>query len=78
MLAQGSLIALRCTFHARRTKSYYEVMKVGQRGRVNDSISPKKAPKKLNLDKWRGCCGNSFAKLRYSSVDKFIDDIRGR
>ena len=30
---------------------------------VNGSILLKKAPKKLNLGKWRGRCGNSFAKL---------------
>jgi AbrB family looped-hinge helix DNA binding protein len=45
---------------------------------VNGSILLKKAPKKLNLGKWRGRCGNSFAKLGYSSVDKFIEDVRGR
>jgi AbrB family looped-hinge helix DNA binding protein len=46
---------------------------------VNGSILlMKKAPKKLNLGKWRGRCGNSFAKLGYSSVDKFIEDVRGR
>jgi hypothetical protein len=40
--------------------------------------SPKKTPKKLNLAKWRGRCGGAFAKLGYSSVDKFIEDVRGR
>jgi AbrB family looped-hinge helix DNA binding protein len=45
---------------------------------VNGSILLKKAPKKLNLGKWRGRCGSSFAKLGYSSVDKFIEDVRGR
>ena len=45
---------------------------------INGSILLKKAPRKLNLGKWRGRCGNSFAKLGYSSVDKFIEDIRGR
>jgi AbrB family looped-hinge helix DNA binding protein len=38
----------------------------------------KKAPKKLNLAKWKGRCGTSFKKLGYSSVDRFIDDVRGR
>ena len=47
-------------------------MRSGKRGQV------KKAPKKLNLAMWRGRCRDSFAKLGYSSVDKFIDDIRGR
>ena len=32
----------------------------------------KKAPKKLNLAKWKGRCGDVFARLGYSSVDKFI------
>jgi len=45
---------------------------------VNGSIVLKKAPKKLNLSKWKGRCADSFAKLGYSSVDKFIEDIRGR
>jgi AbrB family looped-hinge helix DNA binding protein len=45
---------------------------------VGGSIVLKKAPKKLNLEKWKGRCAGSFAKLGYSSVDKFIDDIRGR
>jgi AbrB family looped-hinge helix DNA binding protein len=45
---------------------------------VNGSIVLKKAPKKLNLAKWRGRCGNSFAKLGYSSVDQFLEDVRGR
>lgn len=45
---------------------------------VKNSIVLKKAPKKLDLAKWRGRCGKSFAKLGYSSVDKFIEDIRGR
>lgn len=45
---------------------------------VGGSIILKKAPKKLNLAKWKGRCGDAFAKLGYSSVDKFIDDVRGR
>jgi AbrB family looped-hinge helix DNA binding protein len=45
---------------------------------VAGSIVLKKAPRKLNLAKWKGRCGDSFAKLGYSSVDKFIEDIRGR
>jgi AbrB family looped-hinge helix DNA binding protein len=40
---------------------------------VGGSIVLKKAPKKLNLAKWRGRCGDAFAKLGYSSVDKFIE-----
>jgi AbrB family looped-hinge helix DNA binding protein len=45
---------------------------------VGGSIVLKKAAKTLNLSKWKGRCGSSFAKLGYSSVDKFIDDVRGR
>ena len=45
---------------------------------VQGSIILKKAPKKLDLRKWKGRCKDSFAELRYSSVDKFIDDVRGR
>jgi AbrB family looped-hinge helix DNA binding protein len=45
---------------------------------VKGSIVLRKAPKKLKLDKWKGRCGRAFAKLGYSSVDKFIEDVRGR
>jgi len=45
---------------------------------VNGSIVMKKAPKKLNLRKWKGRCRESFSQLGYSSVDKFIYDVRGR
>jgi len=42
------------------------------------SITLRKAPKKLKLAKWKGRCARSFKKLGYSSVDEFIEDIRGR
>ena len=45
---------------------------------VNGSIVLKKAPKRLNLARWKGRCGDSFAKLGYSSVDQFMEDVRGR
>jgi len=45
---------------------------------VKDSIVLKKTPKKLDLGKWKGRCARSFKKLGYSSVDKFIEDVRGR
>ncbi len=45
---------------------------------VNGSIVLRKAPKKLNLDKWKGRCSRAFAKLGYSSVDQFVEDVRGR
>src|ERR1700733_13507962 len=45
---------------------------------VGGSIVVKKAPKKLDLQKWKGRCGDSFADLGSSSVDSFMDDVRGR
>ena len=45
---------------------------------VNDSVILKKAPKKLDLGKWRGYCKTSLADLKYESVDAFIDDVRPR
>jgi AbrB family looped-hinge helix DNA binding protein len=45
---------------------------------TNGAIVLKKAPKKLNLAKWKGRCGGAFARLGYTSVDQFIEDIRGR
>ena len=45
---------------------------------VESSIVFRKKPKKLNLKKWKGRCKESFAELGYSSVNKFMEDIRGR
>jgi AbrB family looped-hinge helix DNA binding protein len=45
---------------------------------VAGSIVLKKMPRKLNLAKWKGRCRDTFAKLGYKSVDKYIDDVRGR
>jgi AbrB family looped-hinge helix DNA binding protein len=45
---------------------------------VHGFIVLKKAPKKLDLRKWKGYCKESFAELGYRSVDQFIDDVRGR
>jgi len=45
---------------------------------VGGSIVLKKAPKKLDLRKWKGRCKDSLAELGYPSVDSFIDDVRGR
>jgi AbrB family looped-hinge helix DNA binding protein len=45
---------------------------------IGGSIVLKKAPRKLNLSKWKGRCRDSFTKLGYSSVDEFIEDVRGR
>jgi AbrB family looped-hinge helix DNA binding protein len=47
-------------------------------GVVNGAIVLKKSARKSNLAKWRCHCKDGFAKLGYSSVDKFIDDVRGR
>ena len=45
---------------------------------VGGSVVLRKAPRKLGLAKWKGRCARSFKKLGYSSVDRFIEDIRGR
>ena len=45
---------------------------------VNGSIILSKAPKTLNLERWKGLCGDVFAKLGYAGVDQFIEDVRGR
>ena len=45
---------------------------------IGGSIVLKKAAKKLSLSKWKGRCGDTFAKLGYTSVDKFIDEVRRR
>ena len=45
---------------------------------VDDAIVLRKTPRKLDLARWKGRCARSFKKLGYSSVDKFIEDIRGR
>lgn len=45
---------------------------------VGDSLVLQKAPKRLDLSKWKGRCKKSFRELGYSSVDEYIDDVRGR
>jgi AbrB family looped-hinge helix DNA binding protein len=45
---------------------------------VKGSIVLKKAPRKLALRKWKGRCKDSFTQLGYTSVDTFLDDVRGR
>ena len=44
----------------------------------NGSIVLRKAPRKLDIERWRGRCEPSFADLGYSSVDEFTEDVRGR
>jgi AbrB family looped-hinge helix DNA binding protein len=45
---------------------------------VNGSIVLEKSAKQLNLAEWNGRCGGAFAKLGYTSVDRFIEEVRGR
>jgi len=45
---------------------------------VRNSLVIAKKPKPLELDKWKGKCRRSFDELGYTSVDKFMDDVRGR
>ena len=45
---------------------------------AEDSVILRKKPTKLKLQKWRGYCAKSFARLGYKTVDEFIEDIRGR
>lgn len=45
---------------------------------IEGSIVLKKAPGKLSFRKWKGRCKGSLDALGYSSVDKFIDGVRGR
>ena len=45
---------------------------------VRGAIVLKKAVSQLDLQRWKGRCKDSFAKLGYSSVDEFIEDVRGR
>jgi|HubBroStandDraft_1064217.scaffolds.fasta_scaffold457088_2 AbrB family looped-hinge helix DNA binding protein len=44
----------------------------------NDSIVLRKAPRKLEIERWRGRCRASFADLGCGSVDEFMEDVRGR
>jgi AbrB family looped-hinge helix DNA binding protein len=45
---------------------------------VDGKIVLKKVPVKIGIRKWRGKCAATFAKQGYASVDKFMDDIRGK
>ena len=44
----------------------------------NGSIVLRKKPRKSSLGKWKGKCKGSLSALGYSSVDGFMDDVRGR
>jgi AbrB family looped-hinge helix DNA binding protein len=43
-----------------------------------DAIVLKKTSKGLTLRKWKGKCRKGFSSPGYTSVDRFIDDVRGR
>jgi len=45
---------------------------------VDGSILLRKAPRKSSLSRWKGKCKGSLSALGYSSVDRFMDDVRGR
>ena len=45
---------------------------------VKGAIVLRKAARRLDLAKWKGRCAEAFETLGYSTVDEFIDDIRGR
>jgi AbrB family looped-hinge helix DNA binding protein len=45
---------------------------------VNGSPVLSKVTKKLDPAKWKGRCGDFFTEAGYSSVDQFIEDVRGR
>jgi len=85
-LRQSPFANAYCRFCKATSLTWYEYRiilicrRIGERGQVTirGSIILKKAPKKLNLAKWKGRCGDTFAKLGYSSLNKFIDDVRGR
>ena len=42
------------------------------------SIVLRKAPRKLDIERWRGRCKSSLADLGGATVDTFMEDIRGR
>jgi AbrB family looped-hinge helix DNA binding protein len=45
---------------------------------VDNSIVLRKKPRELALSRWKGRCKKSFEELGYSSVDEYIEDVRGR
>ena len=51
-------------------------MEVGNPG--GSSITPRNAPRSSPLRKWKGKCKGSLYPLGYTSVDAFMNDIRGR
>jgi len=45
---------------------------------VHGSLVLRKAPVRLDLAKWKGRCKGSMKDLGYRSVERFIEDVRGR
>ena len=45
---------------------------------VRNAIILTKKPRPLDLQRWKGKCQRSLKDLGYSSVDGFLDDVRGR
>jgi AbrB family looped-hinge helix DNA binding protein len=45
---------------------------------VDGRIVLMKASGKSTIAKWRGRCSGSLSQLGYGSIDKYIDDVRGR
>ena len=45
---------------------------------VDGTIVLKKVANKVSIAQWKGRCKESFRKAGYSSVDQYIDDVRGR
>ena len=45
---------------------------------VRNLIVLEKTPKPLDLGRWKGKCARSFEEMGYSSVDGYVDDVRGR
>jgi len=45
---------------------------------IKGQIVLQKKPRRLKLEKWKGRCKKSFSRLGYASVDKFMEDVRGR
>ena len=45
---------------------------------IKGQVVLQKKPRKLKLEKWKGRCRKSLSRLGYRSVDRFIEDVRGR
>ena len=45
---------------------------------VNGSVVLRKARRDSALLKWKGYCGKRFKAMGYTSVDQYVEDVRGR